>query len=105
MFLYIEFFMKKFLVFLSAIFSILIWFSFAIPTTLDSSYSVNWDNTVSDSHYASDTNESATEEKIPTRTVIPAVPQTGPSISRVWIILATLAIFGGYIYIKKRADI
>jgi hypothetical protein len=23
----------------------------------------------------------------------------------IWIILATLAIFGGYIYIRKRADI
>lgn len=40
-----------------------------------------------------------------TRTVIPAVPKTGPSWSLIWIIIATLAIFGGYIYIKKRADI
>jgi LPXTG-motif cell wall-anchored protein len=40
-----------------------------------------------------------------TRTVISAVPKTGPSGSLIWIILATLAIFGGYIYIKKRADI
>lgn len=39
------------------------------------------------------------------RTVISAVPKTWPSFSLVWIILATLAIFGGYIYIKKRADI
>lgn len=40
-----------------------------------------------------------------TRTVISAVPKTGPSGSLIWIILATLAIFGGYIYIRKRADI
>lgn len=39
------------------------------------------------------------------RTVIPVVPKTGPSGSLIWIILATLAIFGGYIYIKKKADI
>jgi len=39
------------------------------------------------------------------RTVIPVVPKTWPSISIIWIILAALAIFGGYIYIKKRADI
>ena len=39
------------------------------------------------------------------RTVIPAVPKTWPSGNIVWIILATIAIFGGYIYIKKRADI
>ena len=39
------------------------------------------------------------------RTVIPAVPKTGPSGSIIWIILAALAIFGGYIYIRKRADI
>ena len=41
----------------------------------------------------------------PTRTVISAVPKTWPSFSLIWIALATLAIFGGYIYIKKRADI
>ena len=40
-----------------------------------------------------------------TRTVIPVVPKTWPSGSIIWIILAALAIFGGYIYIKKRADI
>jgi len=39
------------------------------------------------------------------RTVIPVVPKTGPSGTLIWIILATLAIFGGYIYIRKRADI
>ena len=40
-----------------------------------------------------------------TRTVIPVVPKTWPSGTLIWIILAALAIFGGYIYIKKRADI
>jgi hypothetical protein len=39
------------------------------------------------------------------RTVITAVPKTWPSFNLIWIILASLAIFGGYIYIKKRADI
>lgn len=39
------------------------------------------------------------------RTAIQAVPKTWPDGHIVWIILATLAIFGGYIYIKKRADI
>jgi hypothetical protein len=37
--------------------------------------------------------------------VIAATPKTWPSGSLIWIIVATLAIFGGYIYIKKRADI
>jgi hypothetical protein len=37
--------------------------------------------------------------------VIPVVPKTWPSTSIIWIILATLAIFGGYIYIRKKADI
>ena len=50
-----------------------------------------------------ETNEK--NEDKPTRTVIEAVPKTGPSGSLIWIIVATLAIFGGYIYIKKRADI
>ena len=40
-----------------------------------------------------------------TRTVISAVPKPGPRGSLIWIILATLAIFGGYIYIRKRANI
>lgn len=40
-----------------------------------------------------------------TRTVIPAVPKTWPSGNIIWIIIATLVIFGGYIYIKKRAGI
>jgi len=51
-------------------------------------------------------NNTNTEDKTVTnRTVIQAVPKTGPSGSLIWVILATLAIFGGYIYIKKRADI
>jgi hypothetical protein len=37
--------------------------------------------------------------------VIPVVPKTWPAGSIIWIIIAALAIFGGYIYIKKRADI
>ena len=40
-----------------------------------------------------------------TRTVIPVVPKTGPSISLIWLIIATLMIFGWYIYIKRKADI
>lgn len=40
-----------------------------------------------------------------TRTVIPVVPKTGPSGSLILIIFSALAIFGGYIYIRKRADI
>lgn len=40
-----------------------------------------------------------------TRTVITSVPKTGPSRSLMWVILATFIVFGGYIYIKKRADI
>ena len=51
------------------------------------------------------TSATTNESKDTTRTVIPAVPKTGPSGSLIWIILATLVIFGGYIYIKKRADI
>jgi LPXTG-motif cell wall-anchored protein len=37
--------------------------------------------------------------------VIPVVPKTGPSISLIWLIIATLMIFGWYIYIKRKADI
>ena len=52
------------------------------------------------------TSSNPTENKTAAnRTVISAVPKTGPSGSLIWIILATLAIFGGYIYIKKRAAI
>lgn len=45
------------------------------------------------------------EDNSATRTVIPVVPKTWPSGTLIGIILAALAIFGGYIYIKKRADI
>ena len=100
--------MRKLSVFLSVIISIFIWFSFAAPATLSSSYSIDWDNedyTASDSHYVSD-DTSITEDKWAiTRTVIPVVPKTWPSINIIWIILATLVVFGGYIYIKKKADI
>lgn len=44
-------------------------------------------------------------KSVANRTVISAVPKTWPSFSLIWIIVATLVIFGGYIYIKKRADI
>ena len=40
-----------------------------------------------------------------TRTVIPAVPKTWPSGNAVGIIFASIMIFWGYIFIKKRADI
>ena len=39
------------------------------------------------------------------RTVIPVAPKTWPSEHLIGIIIATLVIFGWYIYIKKRADI
>lgn len=44
-------------------------------------------------------------EAATTRTVIPAVPRTGPSGNTIAIILATLTIFGWYIFIKRKADI
>ena len=53
----------------------------------------------------SNNNTNIEGKTVTNRTVIQAVPKTGPSGSLIWIILATLAIFGGYIYIKKRADI
>lgn len=168
--------MKKLSVFLLAIFGMCIWFSFAAPSVLTPSYSINWDTVniywtdnskwwymavnvkdpktnnrlhfgevkISDQAYSYpkqrnwnqeiqlvpddwdivtftakdssngtvtiDTNTASTtndwqKDESATRTVIPAVPKTGPSASLIGIILATLAIFGGYIYIKKRADI
>ena len=60
--------------------------------------------TVDTNTTSSDTDNWEKDESA-TRTVIPAVPKTWPSASLIGIILATLAIFGGYIYIKKRADI
>ena len=152
-------FMKKLAIFLSAIFSVFIGFSFAAPTVLNHSYTVDGDdvrifwtdnsnwwyvdinvqnpNTNDWLHFGtakiSDQVFTYTKQRdwdqkiwlIPgdggdeiyftvpwdpnaptvTRTVIPAVPTTGPSVGVIWIILATLAIFGGYIYIKKRAAI
>lgn len=65
------------------------------------------DNAKSDNNAAAGTNttiDNPTEWTV-NRTVIPVVPKTGPSGSIIWIIIAALAIFGGYIYIRKRADI
>ena len=163
--------MKKLSIFLSAVFSLFIWISFASPSISNPSYIVNWndvkifwtDNSewwyldinlqdprtndwlhfgevkISDQVFTYtkqwdwdqhiriipwdggdqirftipsdkvadeiDNETSEEEENKPTRTVIAATPKTGPSGSLIWIIVATLAIFGGYIYIKKRADI
>lgn len=159
--------MRKLFIFLSIIFSISIWFSFAAPSILNLSHTVNWEDVtinrtdnsdwwyidinlqdpetndrlhfwevkISDQTFtytkqrewdqkvwmipwdgwdeirfiikwnktsSVSTNE---EESGVTRTVIPVVPKTGPSGNLLWIIIATLAIFGGYIYIRKRADI
>jgi len=49
--------------------------------------------------------EAPKEEAAVTRTVIPAVPKTGPDGGVIAIILAALVIFGWYIYIKRKADI
>ena len=150
--------MQRLFVILSAIFSVLIWFSFAAPTVLNHSYSVEWNDvkifwTDNSNWWVVDINlqDPATndwlhfgtvnisdqvftytkqwdwDQKIwlipgdgwdeiyftvpwnststATRTVIPAVPKTWPNGSVVWIIIATIAIFSGYIYIKKRDDI
>ena len=35
-----------------------------------------------------------------TRTVIPVVPKTWPSLSLIWPIIVVISIFGGYIYIR-----
>ena len=170
--------MKKLLLSLSAVIAAFVWFSFAAPSILSPSYTVNWndvkiywtDNSrwgylwinlqdpktndwvhfgevkISDQVFTytkqwdgaqriqmitddgwdiitftipegssraseivneqwnEDTKATASSETT-TRTVIPAVPKTGPAGHIIWIIIATLAIFGGYIYIKKRADI
>lgn len=39
------------------------------------------------------------------RTVIPVAPKTWPSENLIGIIIATLVIFGWYIFIKKQADL
>lgn len=68
-----------------------------------------WDQikfTIASNKPSATTTDTPKEEKTTaTRTVIPAVPKTWPSWSIIWIILATLAIFGGYVYIKRKADI
>jgi len=171
--------MKKLLISLSAILAVFIWFSFAAPSILSPSYTVNWNDvkiywtdnskwgylginlqdpktntwlhfgevkisdqvftytkqwagdqhiqmitddgwdiitfTIPDgssraSEIVNETNKQetkapATDESATNRTVIPVVPKTWPAGSIIWIIIAALAIFGGYIYIKKRADI
>lgn len=65
-------------------------------------FNIGWKNSSS-----ANTNEDSSnwEKSEVTRTVISAVPKTWPNGSLIWIIIATLAIFGGYIYIRKRADI
>ena len=99
--------MRRLLVILSVISSVFLWISLAASDILDSSYSENSNEieytAVSDEHSAAD-NQASSNQNV-TRTVITAVPKTWPSGNLVWIVLATLAIFGGYIYIKKRADI
>lgn len=153
--------MKKLSIFLSVIFSIFIWFSFAAnPSIINHSYTVDWDDirifwtdnsdwwtvdiniqdpsTLDWMHFGtvniSDqvftyTRQRDWDQKIwlipddgwdevqftiewtitpnpaATRTVIPAVPKTGPDVNIVWLIIATFAIFGWYIYIKRKADI
>ena len=166
--------MKKLSIFLSAIFGVFIWISFASPSILNPSYVTNWDDikifwtdnsewwyldvnvqdpsTKDRLHFGEvkmsdqvftytkqwewdqkiwiipwdggdqmkftislggssaeiDNQTSQKNEKSedkPTRTVIAATPKTGPSGTLLWVIIATLVIFGGYIYIKKRADI
>ena len=65
-------------------------------------FNIGWKNSSS-----ANTNEDSSnwEKSEVTRTVISAVPKTWPNGSLIWIIIATLATFGGYIYIRKRADI
>ena len=95
--------MRRLLVILSVIFSVFLWISLAASDILDSSYSVDSNN--SEYTVLSGEHSVAVDNQNVTRTVISAVPKTWPSGNLVWIILATLAIFGGYIYIRKRADI
>ena len=153
--------MKKLSIFLSAIFSISLWFSFAAnPSILNYSYTTDWDNikiywtdnsnwwnvdinvenptTKDRMHFGTvETSDqvftytkqwdwdqhirmipddwwdevkftiqlATTPNPNATRTVIPAVPKTGPDGHIVGIIIATIVIFGGYVYIRKRADI
>ena len=91
---------------LSVIFSVFLWISLASDIS-DSSYSMDSNETEyavnTDEHFSAD--DQTSDKSNVTRTVIPAVPKTGPNGNLIWIIIATLVIFGGYIYIKKRADI
>ena len=151
--------MKRLSIFLSAIFSAFIWFSFAAPSVLNHCYTVDWNdvrifwtdnsngwnvdinlynpNTKDWMHFGtakiSDqvfvyTKQWDWEQQVwmipddwwdelkftiawaktsenATRTVIPAVPKTWPDWNVIWLIVATMLVFGWYIYIKKSADI
>ena len=66
----------------------------------------NWGDSVQINVWVDEWNSKKTQNsETITRTVITAVPNTWPRGNLVWIIVATLVIFGGYVYIKKRADI
>ena len=154
--------MKKLSIFLSAIFSTFLWFSFAAnPSIVNHSYTTEWNDvkiywtdnssnwwyvdinvqnpsTLDRLHFGtakmSDqvfvyTKQRDWDQKIwmipddwwdevqftipwtitpnpwATRTVIPAVPKTGPDGHIIWLIIATISIFGWYIYLKRKADI
>lgn len=60
-------------------------------------FTIEWESTAAPAE--------ATVEPTANRTVIPAVPKTGPDGNIIWIIIAAFVVFGWYIYIKKRADI
>lgn len=166
-FLFIGLCMRKLSICLCAIFSACIWFSFAAPTVLNPTYSVEgndvklywidnsdgwfldinlqdpqtndwlhfWTAKISDQEFTY-TKQRDWEQRIwiipwdwwdeinltiwssensvgavnnhwasVTRTVIPVVPKTWPNTNIIWIIIATLVIFGGYVYIKRKADL
>ena len=66
----------------------------------------NWWDSVQVSIWANNWSKTNSKNSEPiTRMVISSVPKTWPSGSLIWIIIATFMIFGGYIYIKKRAAI
>ena len=66
----------------------------------------NWGDSVQMNIWMDNENKNKTKNsETITRTVITAVPETWPSVSLVWVIVASFMIFGGYIYIKKRAAI
>jgi len=68
-------------------------------------WSVNREDMENLNQKSGTTETKAAEDTTANRTVIPVVPKTGPSGTLIGIILAALAIFGGYIYIRKKADI